>query len=182
MRIRNILSVVALAVMVAVSAAGAQQRHQRQGMRAQEAMDQNEQGMGQMLAMMGLASPEQLLAHREELQLNDEQVASLTELQTETAATVQEAMASHEQHKTQLHEVLSAGTIDQDAVLMHMEAAHAAMGTAHRTELQAALAALDILTEEQHAKAKDLFPASGMGHGMMGGQGTQHRNRHRNQR
>ena len=174
---RHITRGLAVAAVLVVGTAGvltAQQHRHGQQQDMQGRMQQMQQGQqGEHMMMMGRLgafSPERLLARKDDLQLSDQQVAQLTTLQEQTAATVAQATESHDTHRAQLMEAMAAESVDRNAVLSHMEAAHAAMGTVRRTELQSLFQAMEILTAEQ----KDMvngWAAPGQGRQMRQGQG-----------
>lgn len=120
------------------------------------------QGMQDDMAAMHLKAfqPEQLLAKRADLKLSTDQVTRLERIAADAKTRHDQAKATHDQHKKQLMEALTADNPGADAVAAHFRAAHEAMGAAHWAELEAGLAAMAALTTEQRATVKS------WGHGM----------------
>lgn len=180
---KSIGSVVAALLIVSASGTAAQQ-HQHGQDTAQARMGQMDHmgrmghmgGMG-MMDMMGggmalhAFHPSQLLEQREALALTAEQVTRLEAIQTEAKAAHDQAVATHDQHRDQMMQVLQGEQPDPEAVRTHFMGAHAAMGMAHWAEMDAGIKAMAVLTDAQRAKVKASMPEGGMQHGH--GQGSQ---------
>lgn len=125
----------------------------------------HEQGQGAMMGpghAVAAFSPERLLEQRTELALTETQIGRLEQLRSETAARVDQAMASHEKHRAEMAALLASDAPDPQMVRAHFQGAHDSMGTAHWAEMQAALEARALLTEEQRAKVKAAMPEGQM--------------------
>jgi len=166
----NSLVAAAILFLVPTATAYAQQHRHRGG---EQGMMQGEQesGGGMMLAMPRIQAftPAALLEQTDELGLTDEQVETLTSLRDRTASLKEEAMKAHDSHRSMLMEALAEADPDPVRVKGHFDGAHASMGSSHWADIDAALQAMGVLTEEQRAHV-----TAGVG-GMRQGQGMRHR-------
>jgi Spy/CpxP family protein refolding chaperone len=145
----------ALAPTTAVAQAGQQHPHgqMQRGMMGP--------GTNMMPGPLAAFAPGALLGKRDTLGLSADQVHRLERIQADGKTRHDEAMASHDQHRQQMMAALQAPLPDPDAVHAHFQGAHEAMGAAHWAELDAALAAMAVLTEEQRATVRSGIPAGG---------------------
>lgn len=156
------MKLIGVAAALALAAGPAAAQHEGHG---QQQPQHQMQGMQDDMAAMHLKAfqPDQLLARRADLNLTAEQVTRLERIATDAKTRHDQAKATHDQHKQQLMDVLMSDNPGADAAAAHFRAAHEAMGAAHWAELEAGLAAMGALTQEQRATVKS------WGHGM--GQG-----------
>jgi len=121
-------------------------------------------GEGMMGGPLSVFAPSALLDKRDTLKLSAEQVSQLERIQADAKARHDQAMASHDQHRQQMMEALQAPAPDAQAVHAHFQGAHDSMGAAHWAEMDAALQAIAVLTDDQRATVRSWVPSGG---GMM---------------
>ncbi len=154
MTIKRPVAATAAFLALAVAGAEAQQRQHQHCPEGEECrtMQMERQQGGMMMMMMGgigRFTPEMLIEHRSDLSLTMEQVQRLEAIASAATQAKAAARTVHDTHRRQLMEALSAPMPDLEIVRTHFDAAHAAMGRMHRTQLEAALEAMAVLTEEQ---------------------------------
>ncbi len=111
--------------------------------------------MREMMAPMMRAmayTPEHLLSHKDSLTLTPDQINRLTAIQTSAKSAHDAAAAEMKAHMTALSQAFQAASPDSNAVRMHFDAVHAAMGKAHWAMLSAATQARAALTDAQRQK------------------------------
>src|SRR5438067_930842 len=96
--------------------------------------------------------PEHLLARKDSLQLTNDQVTKLTTIQTASKSTHDAAANDVKTHMDELNQAFQTAAPDTNALRMHFDAAHAAMGKAHWAMLSAAAQARAVLTDAQRSK------------------------------
>ena len=96
--------------------------------------------------------PEHLLARKDSLQLTNDQVTKLTTIQTASKSTHDAAANDMKTHMDELNQAFQTAAPDTNALRMHFDAAHAAMGKAHWAMLSAAAQARAVLTDAQRSK------------------------------
>jgi Spy/CpxP family protein refolding chaperone len=117
-------------------------------------------------------SPAHLLERKADLKLTEDQVAKLEKLAADARQKAEQATATHDQHMAEMMAAMQAAKADSAAVHAHFKAALDAMGEAHWAQIEAGLAALALLTDEQRAMVKGLMGHDmGMGAGMGAGKG-----------
>jgi Spy/CpxP family protein refolding chaperone len=127
--------------------------------------------MGPGMHMMAF-SPAHLLERKADLKLTEDQVAKLEKLAADARQKAEQATTTHDQHMAEMMTAMQAAKADSAAVHAHFTAALDAMGTAHWAQVEAGLAALALLTEEQRATVKGWMEHEmGMGAGMGAGKG-----------
>ena len=132
-------------------------------------MGMHGQGMGGGMMMgqghmprVAAFQPAHLLARKDVLELSAEQVRRLEALQASAEkAAAETETAARAQHE-KLAEALAAPDADPKAVRAAFDAAHAAMGKAHWTRMEAALQAKAALSETQRARVQGWADAMGM--------------------
>jgi Spy/CpxP family protein refolding chaperone len=153
---RSTIGIAVALALTAVSAAA--QHHPEHGATPQHGMQAMQ---GDMAAMhLKAFQPDQLLQKRAELELTADQVGQLERIAADAKTRIDRAKATHDQHRQQMIEALTADNPSREAVAGHFQAAHGAMGAAHWAELETGLAAMAVLTETQRATVKR------WGHGM----------------
>jgi Spy/CpxP family protein refolding chaperone len=156
---------IGIAVALALAAVPAAAQHQGHGQGMGQGMGQGQGMQGDMAAMhLRGFQPDQLLAKRAELSLTPDQVTRLESLSTEAKTKTDQAQAQHDQSRQELMQALMADTPNLEAVGSHFQAAHGAMGAVHWAELQAGIAAMGVLTDQQRATVKS-WGHQGMGQG-----------------
>jgi hypothetical protein len=162
---KRLAPLVALALAAGASTLKAQQhQHQGAGTAGQTGSHMGAQ-MGAGMHMMALG-PELLLDHKDDLKLTPEQVTGIEKIAGDTKAKSDQAMASHQTHMHEMMQAMQAAKPDPQVVRTHFQGALDAMGAAHWAEIEAGLAAMALLTDEQRATAKGLMHDMGMGQGM----------------
>lgn len=117
-----------------------------------------EEMMGPMMRGMAFA-PDHLLARKDALGLTSPQVTRLTAIR-DAAKTAHDA--AHTDAKTHMDAValaMQAAAPDTNAVRVHFQAAHDAMGRAHLTMLTAAAQAKAVLTDDQRGRVDPRRPS-----------------------
>jgi hypothetical protein len=118
--------------------------------------------MGPMAELSGFA-PAQLLAHREQLELADDQIAKLSALQEKAEAAATQAHEPAHAAMTGLKNELTSQSPDMDAVRRLFEAHQTAMGNVQWAHAEAALEARKLLSPEQVGIVKGMRMRDGMG-------------------
>jgi Spy/CpxP family protein refolding chaperone len=131
------------------------------------------QMMGMMGPMAEFASfaPGQILAHREQLELSDEQATALAALQEKTDMAAEDAHAPAHAAMEGLRQELEAETPNTERVRQLFTAHQTAMGNVQLIRLEAAIEARTLLTPEQRGmiKGMGMHGGPGMPHGHQGG-------------
>ena len=126
------------------------------GQRAEHGeMDEIMPMMREMMAPMMPAmayTPEHLLSRKDSLKLTPDQITRLTAIETSAKSAHDAAAADMKAHMTELSQAFQAAVPDSNAVRMHFDAVHAAMGKAHWAMLSAAVQARAALTDAQRQK------------------------------
>ncbi len=107
--------------------------------------------MGPMIHVVAY-TPDHLLAHKDSLQLTSDQVTKLTAIRESAKAAHAAAVSDVKTHMNELSTVFQNASPDTNALRMHFQAAHTAMGKAHWTMLTAAAQSRAVLTEAQRSK------------------------------
>lgn len=97
-------------------------------------------------------TPEHLLSRKDSLKLTSDQVSRLTAIQTAAKADHDAAAADVKAHLGGVSQAFQVASPDTNALRMHFDAAHAAMGKAHWAMLSAAAQARAALTDAQRQK------------------------------
>jgi len=172
---RYLITSMTIALLLAPAGLRAQQHQHRGGDTTQRRMMMGQGMMGEGMMMPGMAvrgfAPEKLLAQRADLGLTDEQAKQLEQLQADAKRAHDEAMASHDKYRDQMTKAMAGDVPDPTVIHGLMAGAHASMGEAHWAEMQAALEAMQVLTEAQRAQVRKAQPGMGMQHRQ--GQGRQ---------
>lgn len=174
---RHLITSMTIALLLAPAGLSAQQHQHRGGDTTQRGMmmGQGQGMMGEGMMMAGMAirgfAPEKLLAQRADLGLTDEQAKQLEQLQADAKRAHDEAMASHDKYRDQMTKAMADDLPDPTVIHGLMAGAHTSMGEAHWAEMQAALKAMQVLTEDQRAQVRKTQPGMGMQH--RHGQGRQ---------
>ena len=111
--------------------------------------------MRQMMApLMGVVAytPEHLLSRKDSLKLTTDQISRLTAIQTSAKSAHDAAVADIKTHLDELSTAFQTAAPDTNALRMHFEAAHTAMGKAHWAMLSAAAQARAALTDAQRQR------------------------------
>ena len=111
--------------------------------------------MREMMAPMMRAmayNPEHLLSRKDSLKLTPDQITRLTAIQTSAKSAHDAAAADMKAHMAALSVAFQAASPDSNALRMHFDAVHAAMGKAHWAMLSAAGQARAALTDAQRQK------------------------------
>ena len=119
-------------------------------------------GMDDMVSMMhemmgpmihvAAYTPDHLLAHKDSLTLTSDQVAKLTTIRESAKAAHDAASSDVKTHMNELSTVFQNASPDTNALRMHFQAAHTAMGKAHWAMLTAAAQSRAVLTDAQRSK------------------------------
>jgi hypothetical protein len=147
LNIRTPVLMTTLALLSSSVAVAQQQQHRHQG------RGMMGQGAG-MMTHIDRFRPANVLLQKESLSLSRTQIEKLTDLENGAAKTREAALAGHEQNRGQLMGALAAPAPDPMAVRGYFDAAHASMGAAHWADIDAALKAMQILTDEQRHMVK----------------------------
>jgi len=125
---------------------------------------------GPMGPLRGFA-PEALLAHREELELSDDQITKLTALQHRADSAAAQAHAPAHAAMAGLQQALASERPDVDDVRRLFEAHQTAMGKVQWAHAEAALEARGLLTPIQYGMVRgmQMRPGMAMPHGPQGG-------------
>jgi hypothetical protein len=117
--------------------------------------------MGQMEMMAGVSGfqPAALLERGEELSLTEEQRASLTGIRDEAAEARERAQADHDSYRTRLHEALMAAEPDVEQLRGLFQGAHGFMGLVRWADIEAAMKAKALLSDEQRSLVEATTPA-----------------------
>jgi len=118
-------------------------------------MDEMMPMMREMMAPMMRAmayTPEHLLSRKDSLKLTPDQINSLTAIQTSAKSAHDAAAADMKAHMAALSQAFQGASPDTNALRMHFDAVHAAMGKAHWAMLSAAAQARAALTDAQRQK------------------------------
>ena len=107
--------------------------------------------MGPMMRVMAY-EPEHLLSHKDSLKLTGDQVNRLTAIQGSAKAAHDAAATDAKTHMSGVAQAFETASPDTNALRVHFEAAHAAMGKAHWAMLSAAAQARAVLTDAQRQK------------------------------
>lgn len=107
--------------------------------------------MGPMVRVMAY-TPEHLLAHKDSLQLTNDQVTKLTTIQSSAKAAHDAAANDMKTHMGVLSQAFQAASPDTSQLRAHFDEAHQAMGKAHWAMLAAAARSRALLTDAQRAK------------------------------
>jgi len=107
--------------------------------------------MGPMIHVMAY-TPDHLLAHKDSLTLTSDQVAKLTTIRESAKAAHDAASSDVKTHMNELSTVFQNASPDTNALRMHFQAAHTAMGKAHWAMLTAAAQSRAVLTDAQRSK------------------------------
>jgi hypothetical protein len=111
--------------------------------------------MREMMApIMGVMAytPEHLLSRKDSLKLTSDQVSRLTAIQNAAKSDHDAAAADIKTHLGGVSQAFQVASPDTNALRMHFDAAHAAMGRAHWAMLSAAAQARAALTDAQRQK------------------------------
>jgi hypothetical protein len=111
--------------------------------------------MREMMAPMMRAmayTPEHLLSRKDSLKLTPDQITRLTAIQTSAKSAHDAAAADMKTHMGALSQAFQAASPDTNAIRMHFDAVHAAMGKAHWAMLSAAAQARASLTDAQRQR------------------------------
>jgi len=135
--------------------------HARRGLRARGGMGQRGE-MDDMMPMMRQMmaplmrvmayTPEHLLSRKDSLKLTPDQITKLTAIQNSAKPAHDAAAADIKTHLDELSKAFQAASPDTNALQMHFQAAHTAMGKAHWAMLSAAAQARAALTDAQRQK------------------------------
>ncbi len=155
----KIHSLVPIAALLALPLAAQQPGMMGQGMMPH--MMQMEHMMAPMMRGMAFA-PDHLLMRKDALGLTAQQVARLTALRDAAKTAHAAAAADAKTHMDALVQAMQASAPDTGAVRLHFQAAHAAMGKAHFTMLNAAAQAKAMLTDEQRGRVNGWVDAMEM--------------------
>jgi len=143
----------ALVVLVTMPLA-AQQPHPDHSQHSSSATSSHmEEMMAPMMASMAF-KPDRLLARKDSLHLNPQQIARLTSLQDAGKKAHEQCAADAKPHLDAIAEAWRAAAVDTAALQRHFEAAHAAMGKGHWAMLTIAVQARAVLTPEQRARVE----------------------------
>jgi len=107
--------------------------------------------MGPMVRIVAY-TPDHLLAHKDSLTLTSDQVAKLTAIRESAKAAHDAAASDVKTHMNELSTVFQNASPDTNALRMHFQAAHSAMGKAHWAMLTAAAQSRAVLTDAQRSK------------------------------
>ena len=107
--------------------------------------------MGPIMRVMAY-EPQQLLAHKDSLQLTNDQLTRLTAIQNSAKSAHEAAANDMKAHMDALNQAFQTAAPDTSALRTHFDAAHAAMGKAHWAMLSAAAQARAVLTDAQRSK------------------------------
>lgn len=155
----KIHSLVPIAALLALPLAAQQPGMMGQGMMPH--MMQMEHMMAPMMRGMAFA-PDHLLMRKDALGLTAQQVARLTALRDAAKTAHDAAAADAKTHMDALAQAMQTSAPDTGAVRLHFQAAHAAMGKAHFTMLNAAAQAKAMLTDEQRGRVNGWVDAMEM--------------------
>ncbi len=114
--------------------------------------------MGMMQGMMGpmmrvmAYEPGHLLAWKDSLRLTSDQVTRLTAIRDAAKAAHDAAAGSAMTHMNAVSQAFQAAAPDTNALRVHFNEAHAAMGKAHAVMLSAAARAKAVLTDAQRQR------------------------------
>ena len=116
----------------------------------------DEHEMARMEHMEGAMAfkPDQILAHRDSLNLTAAQISRLTSLQDAAKKAHEDCGAAAKPHMAAITEGLSATAPDTAALRQHIDAAHAAMGKGHWATLATAMQARALLSEDQRSRVE----------------------------
>jgi hypothetical protein len=112
------------------------------------------QEMGPAMMKVMLYTPQHLLARKDALGLTADQVGKLTTLRAATKTVHEADMAEAQLHMKEMERAADAAAPDTNALKVHFQAAHAAMGKAHWAMLAAAAQARAVLTDAQRTKVQ----------------------------
>jgi len=157
--VNKIHSLVPIAALLALPLAAQQPGMMGQGMMPH--MMQMEHMMAPMMRGMAFA-PDHLLMRKDALGLTAQQVARLTALRDAAKTAHDAAAADAKTHMDALAQAMQTSAPDTGAVRLHFQAAHAAMGKAHFTMLNAAAQAKAMLTDEQRGRVNGWVDAMEM--------------------
>jgi hypothetical protein len=163
---------VVLALAAGAATLTAQQQHQggsgmRRGQMGSHMGSQMDPGM-HMMAF----SPARLLDRKADLKLTPEQVTQIEKIAADAKAKHDQATASQQKHMQEMMEAMESTKPDAQLVHTHFMGALEAMGAAHWAEIEAGLAAMALLTDEQRVMVKGWMGHDmGMGQGMEQGMG-----------
>jgi hypothetical protein len=129
--------------------AGMGQRGARGGM--DDMMGMMRQMMAPLMRVMAY-TPEHLLSRKDSLKLTSDQVSRLTAIQNSAKSDHDAAVADIKTHLDELSKAFQTASPDTNALRMHFDAAHTAMGKAHWVMLSAAAQARTALTDAQRQK------------------------------
>jgi hypothetical protein len=129
--------------------AGMAQRGERGEM--DEMMPMMREMMAPMMRVMAY-EPEHLLSRKDSLKLTSDQISKLTAIQNTAKSAHDAAAADFKAHTDELSQAFQTASPDTNALRMHFDAAHAAMGKAHWAMLTAAAQARAALTDAQRQK------------------------------
>jgi Spy/CpxP family protein refolding chaperone len=107
--------------------------------------------MGPMVRIIAY-TPDHLLAHKDSLTLTSDQVAKLTAIRESAKAAHDAAVSDVKTHMNELSTVFQNASPDTNALRVHFQAAHTAMGKAHWAMLTAAAQSRAVLTDAQRSK------------------------------
>jgi len=97
-------------------------------------------------------TPEHLLSRKDSLKLTSDQISRLTAIQNSAKSAHDAAAADIKTHLGGVSQTFQTASPDTNALRIHFEAAHAAMGKAHWAMLSAAAQARAVLTDTQRQK------------------------------
>ncbi|MEN8145239.1 MAG: hypothetical protein ABFS14_09840 [Gemmatimonadota bacterium] len=153
--IRKAVILGAMVALFGVSSLAAQEATGKRGQHAgrMEKAGQMKAGGGggplQMMPRLQGYAPATLLGRAEELGLSAGQVTEIEEIQTHLSTVRTETEALHKEHKMAMKAALAEEEPDAEAVGNHLQAAHAAKGMLHWTEVDSSLKAMAVLSAEQ---------------------------------
>lgn len=169
------LGTVVVALAAAATAPLAAQQHLHQmgsGMHGDQMSSHMGTQMEPGMHMMAFGAAH-LLERKADLKLTGDQVAKIEKLAADAREQYDRATATQHQHMEAMMTAMQAASPDSAMVHRQFQAALDAMGAGHWVQVQAGLAAMALLTDEQRATVKgwmehDMGMGAGMGKGMPG--------------